>query len=266
MDSQTINLGLYTFSALIQADSAIFGLFAVFLVYRLQALETNKQTSLNAGSSEHSPAKSEFTQLVLGIPLAQVHAILFRYSQSLFWGHLKTVAFTPKWKSESLKSSIPIISSIVLHVALCCIGLYYSNDPCPVIFLSPTTRISTILILFVFLLIFIAVNGYRSFSNLAINNIDPVPVIEILKLDYQNFVNLFPHQRGVEYIYRIMHTNENRYIKLSIDAQERYYVRPVKVTDKKDLTVTYEIGLLGHHELEGVFNVLKRTPDTYWPN
>lgn len=266
MDSQTINLGLYTFSSLVQADAAIFGLFAVFLVYRLQALESNMQTALNVGRSQNSPARSEFEQLVLGVPMAQVHAIFFRYSRTIYLDYLKTVAFTPKWKTQAIRSSVPVIVTIVLHASFCCIGLYYTSY-CGLIFgFGPSGRIVFILISFAILLLLLAFTGYRSFSLIGRRSIDPVPKVNLQHLSDEAVVALFPSQRGVSHLYEVEDPKGNRFVQLSIDAAERYYFHPVKVTSNHDLTITYQIGLLAPEDLKRLLLDLRNTPDKYWPN
>jgi len=265
MDSTTVNLGLYTFSSLIQADATIFGLFALFLVYRLQSLESNMQTALSIGRSQYSPAQTEFEQLVLGTPLSHVHSILFEYSRTIYFEHLKTVAFTPKWKNQAIRSSIPVSLLIILHTACACAGLYHSSDFGPVLGLYPHARIFFILFSFVFLLAYIAFTGHRSFSSVTQKQIDPIPKLKLDRVDEQSIFTFFPEQPDIKYLYEVERPPDNRFVQLFIDGPDRYRLHPLRVTNSRDLTITHHIGVLSPQQLKEVVADIKNTPDKYWP-
>jgi hypothetical protein len=264
MDNNIINLGLYTFSALIQADAAIFGIFAVFMVYRLQTMDSYFQSSFNIASSIDSPVKDDVKRLLLPIPEAEVQRIMFDHRSTIYLSHLLTVATTGYQKKTTTRSSIPVFIFLIVHVALSSIGLFYSGNSSNILCLDPTQRIVFSLILFVLLLSYIARSGYKSFSIISKKWKLSPPEISLESFTDSNMNPLFPNRTGISYLYALKESKLKRLIRLRLGDRGKLEISLLGITDDGGYITSPSVGQFEKDKLSEVLDAIKKNPDNYW--
>jgi hypothetical protein len=119
MDNQLFSTILYIVSTLVQADAAIFSLGAIFVIYRLQSLDSGFQNAfLAVGASNNSSRVNELLRLRHENFLPSKAASLINYQGSVHEPHMRTVAYTEIWKKGIMRRSIPIFVALVVHMSL----------------------------------------------------------------------------------------------------------------------------------------------------
>jgi hypothetical protein len=264
MGTDIKNLGLYTFSALLQADAAILGLLAVFVIYRLQSLETNRKNAFDIALNHGSSKISDAERLFLGVNLAEIHAILHGHRKTVFWRNLVTIAFTDNWKSESIKLAIPNAVTILVHIIVCAIGLYNANNCNSVFSLSPEIRIIVSLYLFVFLVILLLGTSYKSLKQLAVPTIPDYPKLNILLLSSENLKNFFSSEPGRRHLFKIRHKSENRFIMMWIPQNGLYVIQTILQASDDNFIVIKASQNMSEKELDDFVNDIKLNFDNYW--
>lgn len=264
MPEDTTTLALYTFSALIQADAAIFGLFAIFLVYQLQTLGNSQVNSISIASSHGPAVKNNVERLMLPIPPAEIHSILFKFRQSAYYNHLLTIAFANHWKQAAIKTSKPMFAALIVHASISSFGLYSANKVEAVLRLEPNIRIQLGLISFILLLIAIAVLGYRSFSQDTQTIPIPPPLLDIKRISSKELRQLFPPEPSSQYLYSIEGVSQSRF--LLIGFGDRNSLRLTCILKRQDLTFvsTHSADNLPEDKLNEFLERLKKDPDSHW--
>ncbi len=127
MDSSYFTASLYIFSSLIQSDAAILGLGAIFIIYRLQALDSSYQNSVAIGEGGRNTTIAQtIHQLALSTSYPEKAAILINFVGSPYMATLRTVAYISLWKVTLTRRSLPLLASLAVHSSACAVLLYFT--------------------------------------------------------------------------------------------------------------------------------------------
>jgi len=268
MEPQDIkNLSLYCFSALIQADAAIFGLLAVFVVYQMQALGNNQMNAYNLISAQGTTAKPDFERLLLNIPLEAVHWILMRYSDSAHYTRLMTTAaFTEHWKLNVIKVAKWTFILLILHVVISSIGLSYANELSPVLWTSASTRIFIGLSTFVVLLAVISRLGYRFLSRNSYGTVPGPPSIELASITPEELKSRCPKNDEYGYLFSVGGHEKARFISLKRGERNTVSVSCILKTNEGRYLTMRSADRMDDDSLRSFVDGMKSNSEHYWSN
>jgi hypothetical protein len=121
----TFTTALYVASSLLQADAAILGFGAVFIIYKLQSLDSTYQDAFRTCLSASSAQVAEIAKLIVVAPdLERKNKLLESLVGNHYYPHLSRLVSIPL-RQEEVKTSIkwPIIA-VSLHISLSAIILW----------------------------------------------------------------------------------------------------------------------------------------------
>jgi hypothetical protein len=268
MEPQDIkNLSLYCFSALIQADAAIFGLLAVFVVYQMQTLGNNQMNAYNLISSQGTSARPDFERLLLNIPQEAVHWILMRHSGSAYYTRLMTTAaFTEHWKVNVIKVAKWTFILLILHVAVSSVGLFYANELSPVLWTSAWARVFIGLSTFVLLLAVITRLGYRFLSKNSYGTIPEPPSIALASITIDEFKAHTPTNDEYGYLFSVKGHDDTRFISLKRGEKNTVSVNCItKASEGKYLSMRSGDSM-DDDTLRSFLDGMRSDPKHYWSN
>lgn len=185
-DVQT--LSLYTFSALIQADAAIFGLFIIFLVYRLQLMEGIKKGAWDTLNLDDKMRKI-LSRISTSKNIAELFSMLFGMRGDRYRPLLSVLIFTDSWKRKMSKNAMILIIVNLIHIVISCSFLYHSHNNSSFMCFSPMQRIIFGLFSFIISVFIISVVGWIMLfkQNLYSKELPP-PLIDPLLNAEQKFI------------------------------------------------------------------------------
>ncbi|MBX2991209.1 MAG: hypothetical protein KF749_08575 [Bacteroidetes bacterium] len=266
MEPQDIkDLSVYSFSALIQADAAIFGLLAVFVVYQLQALAHNQMQSYNLIAK--TTARHDFEQLLLPILVETKHWILMKHDGSPYYSRLlTTAAFTEYWRSNVINASKSTFILIILHVTITSIGLNYSMEVNPVLGIDARWRVIIGLATFVLLLAVISRVGYSFLSKNSYGRVPKTPSIDLASITPEQFRSCSPKNDKFGHLYSIKRHDKSKFIGFKRGSGNTVSVtcllrsrdgRYVSVRSQEDMDDS---------NLQSFLQGMKSDPERYWSN
>jgi hypothetical protein len=92
---------------------------AIFVIYRLQSLDSGFQNAfLAAGASNNSGLVNEILRLKHEDFFPSKASTLIGFQGSIREPHMRTVAYTDKWKKEIIRHSIPAFLSLTTHMSI----------------------------------------------------------------------------------------------------------------------------------------------------
>jgi hypothetical protein len=259
------NLALYCFSALIQADAAVFGLLAVFAVYQLQSLGSNQMNSYNLISSPGTSAKSDFEFLLLPIPLPAKYWILKKHGGSAYHIRLmRAAAFTDEWKSNVISTAKWSFCFLIIHAAFASFGLYFANELTPVLFVPPLLRIIIVLSTFVLLLAVISYLGYRFLSKESYGHVSDVPSIDLASLTVERLKSCMPHSNQYGHLY-VIAADDTKFIDLTLGNAKQMNVAWLLKLKDGNFRTGRSCQILDDATLQSLIQEMQSNPETYWP-
>jgi hypothetical protein len=171
---------LYLFSSLLQADAAILGFGAIFVIYKIQSLENIRQNIIQTYQTKGPGYTGIVNTLILGESKA-IAAILENEKDMLNFRNFKYIVCIPAKSIEIGKSIRRPIIIIGSHTILCGVLLFLSQYFFPCIVLQNSVLVITLL--------WFAI-GVISAYRLAINSLIKLEnyIISKLRTDILDFV------------------------------------------------------------------------------
>jgi hypothetical protein len=228
MKQELVNLGLYTFSALIQADAAIFALFAVFVIYKLQSLDSQVRTAIDICDTHGKLVIAAVRQLLQVTTDADRHGILMGFRASPYVSQMRIVAFLPSWKEGLPRRAIPLIVVLVLHVSVSCLFLFQATNDQSVLCLPPIGRIGLALTTFVSLVAYISIIGYQMTKSKGLDIVPKVPALPLDDPKTDPAVVLLPPINGVTRMLHYVWKNVDFhvFVRQTGDKKYKFWIAP----------------------------------------
>lgn len=210
MEEEIKTLGLYTFSALLQADAAIFGLYAIFLIYRLQLIENNFRMAIELVYAHGDNAKQQVSLLLRPTLPHELHGILLDAHNTQYLRQLLVVARTKSWREGLKLSAISTFLALTAHVAFVCLFLYGFNEARSVACLSPRLRIIACLVGFVAVLVTVLIANFRTLTDFTSEPPSSPPVLALKGLREEQL----PLLTGISHVYSRRDSQGQRLIRI----------------------------------------------------
>ena len=123
--NDTFTTGLYIFSSLLQADAAILGLGAVFIVYRLQSLYSQQQSYVDILQKSTIGGVPQASQIMLEGDPQRIAVELKKFEGNRYHPLLKFLAEMESSLRIARLGLIPSLILVALHCILCAIALWW---------------------------------------------------------------------------------------------------------------------------------------------
>jgi len=154
--NDTFTTGLYVFSSLLQADAAILGLGAVFIVYRLQSLYSQQSAYVDILQKSTIPGVPQACQTMLEGDPQKIATELKKFEGNRYHPLLKFLAEMDRNLRTTRTGLISSLIVVALHCILSAACLWWmSNLDAPMA--SAFVRISAGIIVVLFALVLIEI-------------------------------------------------------------------------------------------------------------
>lgn len=125
--NETLTTALYLFSSLLQADAAILGLGAIFIIYKMQSLDSRLNLALTmVGGMQNTKGSQAFLLMQASCDKARAPLLRSVVSSEKF-SEFEVIVTVPARLAQIRKKLILPLVVVALHCSACSVLLWHSH-------------------------------------------------------------------------------------------------------------------------------------------